>query len=336
MIQQAIAQLIEGRDLDRETARGVMDQIFTGAATDAQIGGFLVALRCKGETVDEIAGLAETMREKATRITGGREPLIDTCGTGGDGLGTFNISTTVAFVAAGAGLCVAKHGNRAMSSQCGSADVLAALGVNIEAAPDVVSRCLDEAGIGFLFAPMLHGAMKHAIGPRRELATRTVFNILGPLTNPAGAKRQLIGVFDGGLTSRMAGVLQALGSERAFVVRGADGLDEITLTGPSTVSELREGAITTYEVEPADFGFEAVPPEALKGGTPADNAGILTAVLDGEAGAARNVVVMNAAAAIAAGGLTASLEEGAAAAREAIDSGRARQALQTLVDVSNG
>jgi len=336
MIQQAIAQLIEGRDLDRETARGVMDQIFTGAATDAQIGGFLVALRCKGETVDEIAGLAETMREKATRITGGREPLIDTCGTGGDGLGTFNISTTVAFVAAGAGLCVAKHGNRAMSSQCGSADVLAALGVNIEAAPDVVGRCLDEAGIGFLFAPMLHGAMKHAIGPRRELATRTVFNILGPLTNPAGAKRQLIGVFDGGLTSRMAGVLQALGSERAFVVRGADGLDEITLTGPSTVSELREGAITTYEVEPADFGFEAVPPEALKGGTPADNAGILTAVLDGEAGAARNVVVMNAAAAIAAGGLTASLEEGAAAAREAIDSGRARQALQTLVDVSNG
>ena len=334
MIQEAIAQLIEGRDLDRETAKGVMDEIFTGAATDAQIGGLLVALRCKGETVDEIAGFAEAMREKATRITGGREPLIDTCGTGGDDSGSFNISTTVAFVAAGAGLCVAKHGNRAMSSQCGSADVLAELGVNIEAAPDVVGRCLDEAGIGFLFAPMLHGAMKHAIGPRRELATRTVFNILGPLTNPAGARRQLIGVFDGGLTSRMAGALQALGSERAFVVRGADGLDEITLTGPSTVSELVAGAITTYEVSPADFGFEAVPLEALKGGAVADNARILTSVLDGDPGPARNVVVMNAAAAITAGGLTASLEEGAGAAREAIDCGQARQALEKLIAVS--
>ena len=336
MIQEAIAHLIEGRDLDREAARGVMDEIFSGAATDAQIGGFLVALRCKGETVDEIAGFAQAMRDKATRITGGREPLIDTCGTGGDGLGTFNISTTVAFVAAGAGLCVAKHGNRAMSSQCGSADVLQELGVNVEADPAQVGRCLDEAGIGFLFAPKLHGAMKHAIGPRRELATRTVFNILGPLTNPAGARRQLIGVFDGGLTSRMAGVLQALGSERAFVVRGADGLDEITLTGPSTVSELKEGAITTYEVRPGDFGLEEAPLEAIQGGAAADNARILTSVLEGTPGPARNVVVMNAAAAIVAGGLTASLEEGAAVAQESIDSGRARETLARLIEVSNG
>ncbi|MFH1570429.1 MAG: anthranilate phosphoribosyltransferase [Gemmatimonadota bacterium] len=335
MIQQAIQHLIEGRDLDREAARGVMDEIFRGEATGAQIGGFLVALRCKGETVDEIAGFAQAMRERATPIRGGREPLVDTCGTGGDGLGTFNISTTVAFVAAGAGLCVAKHGNRAMSSQCGSADVLQELGVNVEASPEQVGRCLDEAGIGFLFAPKLHGAMKHAIGPRRELGTRTVFNILGPLTNPAGARRQLIGVYDGGLTSRMAGVLQALGSERAFVVRGADGLDEITLTGPSTVSELKEGAITTYEVEPGDFGFEPVSLGALKGGKAAQNAAILRGVLDGEVGPPRNVVIMNAAAAIAAGGLTASLEEGAALAREAIDSGRARAALTRLVEVSN-
>lgn len=335
MIQQAIAQLIEGRDLDRQAARQVMDEIFDGAATGAQIGGFLVALRCKGETVEEITGFAQAMRDRATRISGGRQPLIDTCGTGGDGLGTFNISTTVALVAAGAGLCVAKHGNRAMSSRCGSADVLQELGVNVEADPTQVGRCLDEAGIGFLFAPKLHGAMKHAIGPRRELATRTVFNILGPLTNPAGARRQLIGVFDGGLTSRMAGVLQALGSERAFAVHGGDGLDEITLTGPSTVSELKDGAITTYEVSPGDFGFETAPPAALRGGSAADNARILTAVLGGEAGPARNVVVMNAAAAITAGGLTVALEEGAVAAREAIDSGRARQALAKLIEVSN-
>ena len=335
-IQEAIQQLLEGRDLGGEGARQVMDQIMSGGATDAQIGAFLIALRCKGESVEEIAGCARVMREKATQISSSRQDLIDTCGTGGDGSGTFNISTTVAFVAAGAGLCVAKHGNRAMSSQCGSADVLQELGVNVEADPAQVGRCLDEAGIGFLFAPKLHGAMKHAIGPRRELATRTVFNILGPLTNPAGARRQLIGVFDGGLTSRMAGVLQVLGSERAFVVRGADGLDEITLTGPSTVSELKEGAITTYEVRPGDFGLEEAPLEAIQGGAAADNARILTSVLEGTPGPARNVVVMNAAAAIVAGGLTASLEEGAAVAQESIDSGRARETLARLIEVSNG
>ena len=335
MIQDAIQRLMEGRDLDRQTARGTMGQIMGGEATDAQIGGFLIALRCKEETVEEVAGFAETMREKATPIHGGREPLIDTCGTGGDGSGTFNISTTVAFVAAGAGLSVAKHGNRAMSSQCGSADVLQALGVNVEVSPEKVGECLDEAGIGFLFAPMLHGAMKHAIGPRRELGTRTVFNILGPLTNPAGARRQLIGVFDASLTEKMARVLGALGAEHAFVVHGSDGLDEITLTGPSTVTELKEGGLSTYEVAPADFGFEAVAPEALKGGSAEENAAILSGVLAGEAGPPRNVVVMNAAAAIVAGGLAGDLPEGAAKADEAIASGRAQGALDKLIQVSN-
>ena len=250
MIQEAIQRLVDGRGLTREEARGVMDQIMSGAATDAQIGAFLVALRCKGESVDEIAGCAQAMREKATRVQTSRDPVIDTCGTGGDGSGTFNISTTVAFVAAGAGLCVAKHGNRAMSSRCGSADVLQALGVDTEIGPDKVGKCLDEAGIGFLFAPMLHGAMKHAIGPRREIGARTVFNALGPLTNPAGARRQLIGVYDGGLTEKLAGVLNELGSERAFVVHGSDGMDEITLAGMTRVSELNGGRIETYEISP--------------------------------------------------------------------------------------
>ncbi len=335
MIQDVIQQLLAGNDLDRDTARAVMDQIMSGNATDAQIGGFLIALRCKGETVDEIAGFAEVMREKATPIEGGKGTLVDTCGTGGDGSGTFNISTTVAFVAAGAGLTVAKHGNRAMSSQCGSADVLQALGVNVEAGPEQVSRCLDQAGIGFLFAPMLHGAMKHAIGPRKELATRTVFNVLGPLTNPAGARRQLLGVYDTALTEKLAGVLGALGSERAFVVHGSDGLDEITSTGPSTVTELNGGKLETYEVQPSDFGFNVATAEDLKGGSATENAKILSSVLDGDSGAAREIVVMNAAAAVAAGGLAGDLVQGAAVAAEAIDSGKAKAALETLVSVSN-
>ena len=214
MIQASISQLIGGNDIGRDQARAVMTQIMSGEATDAQIGAFLVALRCKGETIEEITGCAEVMREKATRITTSRADVVDTCGTGGDGSGSFNISTVVAFVAAGAGLFVAKHGNRAMSSKCGSADVLSALGVNIEASPETVTACLDEAGIGFLFAPLLHGAMKHAIGPRKEIGTRTVFNVLGPLTNPAGAQRQLIGVFASNLTSTLVGVLRDLGCGR--------------------------------------------------------------------------------------------------------------------------
>ena len=335
MIQEAIRDLIAGADLGRAKTRAVMDQIMSGQATDAQIGAFLVALRIKGETIDEIVGCAEVMREKATPIETVRPNLIDTCGTGGDASGTFNISTAVAFVACGAGLAVAKHGNRSISSHCGSADVLAALGVNIEAAPEKVGECIDEVGIGFLFAVALHGAMKHAIGPRRELATRTVFNILGPLTNPAGAKRQLLGAFDSALTESLARVLGELGSERALVVHGSDGLDEITLTGPTQASELRDGQISTRQIHPGDFGLQTVSADALKGGDAAYNARILRGVLDGEEGPQRDVVLLNAAAAIVVGGRAEDMSAGLEVARASIDSGKARQALDRLIEVSN-
>ncbi len=335
MIQEAIRDLIAGTDLGRAKMRAVMEQIMSGQATDAQIGAFLVALRIKGETIDEIAGGAEVMREKATPIVTVRPDLIDTCGTGGDDSGTFNISTTVAFVACGAGLAVAKHGTRSISSQCGSSDVLTALGVNVEAAPEKVGECIDEVGIGFLFAIALHGAMKHAVGPRKELATRTVFNILGPLTNPAGAKRQLLGVFDGALTEALAGVLRELGSDQALVVHGSDGLDEITLTGPTQVSELRDGQVSTRQIHPGDFGLQTVSAEALKGGDADHNARILRGVLDGEEGPQRDVVLLNAAAAIVVGGLAENITAGLEVARESIDSGKARQALDRLVEVSN-
>ncbi len=335
MIQEAIRDLIAGADLGRAKMRAVMEEIMSGQATDAQIGAFLVALRIKGETIDEIAGGAEVMREKATPIVTVRPDLIDTCGTGGDDSGTFNISTTVAFVACGAGLAVAKHGTRSISSQCGSSDVLTALGVNVEATPEKVGECIDEVGIGFLFAIALHGAMKHAIAPRRELATRTVFNILGPLTNPAGAKRQLLGVFDGALTEALAGVLRELGSDQALVVHGSDGLDEITLTGPTQVSELRDGQVSTRQIHPGDFGLQTVSGEALKGGDADHNARILRGVLDGEKGPQRDVVLLNSAAAMVVGGLAEDITAGLEVARESIDSGKARQALDRLVEVSN-
>jgi anthranilate phosphoribosyltransferase len=335
MIQESIGQLIGGRDLGRDCARAVMNQIMSGEATDAQIGAFLVALRCKGETVEEISGCAEVMRDKATKIFTTRKKIVDTCGTGGDGSSSFNISTAVAFVVAGAGLCVAKHGNRAMSSRCGSADVLSALGVNIEASPAVVSACLEEAGIGFLFAPMLHGAMKHAIGPRKEIATRTVFNVLGPLTNPAGAERQLIGVFAPDLTATMAGVLRDLGSVRAFVVHGDDGLDEITITGPSQVSELKDGDVNTYEITPDQFGMKRGAPESLKGGDADDNAQTLLDILDGADGPRRDIVLLNAAAAITVGDGAGDLAVGVERARESLDSGNAKAALENLKRVSN-
>ena len=335
MIQEVIQRLIVGQDLGRKEARAVMNQIMSGGATDSQIGAFLVALRIKGETVDEIAGCAQAMRENVTPIKTSRTDLIDTCGTGGDGSGTFNISTTVAFVACGAGLAVAKHGNRSISSACGSADVLAELGVDIEATPEKVGECIDEVGIGFLFAVALHGSMKHAIGPRKELATRTVFNALGPLTNPAGAKRQLIGVYDRNLTNVVAGVLSELGSERAFVVHGADGLDEITLTGPTRISELNGGQVSTSEISPGDFGLEIISIEALAGGDATQNAQILCDILDGKQGPQRDVVLLNAAAAIAAGGLADDMAGGIEIARDSIDSGRARRALERLVEVSN-
>lgn len=334
-MQKAIAKVIDGDDLRRDEMVDVMNQIMSGEATDAQIGAFLIALRLKGESVDEIAGAVAVMREKATPIATKHDVIVDTCGTGGDHSGTFNISTTAAFVAAGAGLCVAKHGNRAATSQSGSADVLMALGVNIEASPETVSQCLDEVGIGFLFAPALHGAMKYAIGPRRELGVRTIFNALGPLTNPAGARRQVIGVYSAALTETLAGVLATLGAERAYVVHGADGLDEMTLTGPTKVSELKDGSVSTYRVSPGEVGLGQARADALKGGDADSNAAITLSVLKGAEGPARDIVLLNAAAAIVAGGKASDLREGVQVAAEAIDSGRAMAKLEALIEASN-
>ena len=333
-IQEAIAKAIEGADLSRGEMTDVMNQIMSGGATDAQIGAFLIALRVKGECVDEIAGAASVMREKATPIATKHDVIVDTCGTGGDHSGTFNISTTAAFVAAGAGLCVAKHGNRAATSQSGSADVLGALGVNIEASPETVSRCLDDVGIGFLFAISLHGAMKYAIGPRREIGARTIFNALGPLSNPAGATRQVVGVYSAALTETLAGVLATLGSERAFVVHGSDGLDEMTLTGPTRVSELKNGSVSTYDVSPGDFGLMQAPADALKGGDADYNAEITRSILNGEESPRRDIVLLNAAAAIVAGDKARDLNEGVQVAAEVIDSGKALEKLEGLVAAS--
>lgn len=333
-IQEAIAKVIEGADLSRGEMTDAMNQIMSGEATDAQIGAFLIALRVKGECVDEIAGAASVMREKATPIVTGHDVIVDTCGTGGDHSGTFNISTTAAFVAAGAGLCVAKHGNRAATSQSGSADVLGALGVNIEASPETVSRCLDDVGIGFLFAISLHGAMKYAIGPRREIGARTIFNALGPLSNPAGATRQVVGVYSAALTETLAGVLGTLGAERAFVVHGSDGLDEMTLTGPTQVSELKNGSVSTYDVSPGDFGLAQAPADALKGGDADYNAEITRSILNGEEGPRRDIVLLNAAAAIVAGDKARDLNEGVQVAAEVIDSGKALEKLEGLVAAS--
>lgn len=335
-IQDAIAKLIEGQNLAPDRMIGAMNQIMSGGATDAQIGAFLVALRVKGETVEEIAGAARVMREKATRVDTRHATVVDTCGTGGDGAGTFNISTAAAFVVAGAGLRVAKHGNRAASSLCGSADVLKELGVNIDASPVTMGRCLDEAGIGFLFAPALHGAMKYAIGPRRELGVRTIFNALGPLTNPAGATRHLIGVYSRSLTGTLAEVLRTLESERAFVVHGLDGLDEITTTGPTQVSELNDGTVSTYEIKPEDLGISRASPGDLAGGSAETNAAILRRVLHGEPGPRLDVVLLNAAAAILAGGAADDLPSAVELAREAVDSGQAMDKLEELKRVSAG
>ena len=333
-IQEAIAKVIEGADLSRGEMTDAMNQIMSGEATDAQIGAFLIALRVKGECVDEIAGAASVIREKATPIVTKHDVIVDTCGTGGDHSGTFNISTTAAFVAAGAGLCVAKHGNRAATSQSGSADVLGVLGVNIEASPETVGRCLDDVGIGFLFAISLHGAMKYAIGPRREIGARTIFNALGPLSNPAGATRQVVGVYSAALTETLAGVLGTLGAERAFVVHGSDGLDEMTLTGPTRVSELKNGSVSTYRVSPGDFGLAQAPADALKGGDADYNAEITRSILNGEEGPRRDIVLLNAAAAIVAGDKARDLNEGVQVAAEVIDSGKALEKLEGLVAAS--
>ena len=334
MIKEALSKVVSGNDLTAAEARDVMAEIMQGQATQAQIGAFLTALRMKGETADEITGCAQAMRESAVRVTPRQEVLVDTCGTGGDSSGTFNISTTVAFVAAGAGLAVAKHGNRSVSSQCGSADLLQALGVNLELSAEQVARCIDEVGIGFLFAPLLHPAMKHALGPRKEIGLRTIFNILGPLSNPAGAKRQLLGVYDGSLTEVMAEVLRALGSEHAFVVHGADGLDELSVTGSNRISQLRDGRVETYDLDPGQLGLARAKIGDLAGGTADDNAATTKAMLDGERGPKRDVVLLNAAAVLIAGDKAADFGDALTLAAESIDSGNARRKLDQLVELT--
>jgi len=334
MITEAIRTVVDGKHLGEEQMQETFEVIMKGLATPAQIGAFLVALRLKGETEEEIAGAARVMRAKAAKVDAG-DDLVDTCGTGGDASGTFNISTVAALVAAGAGLRVAKHGNRAASSLCGSADVLESLGVKVDAEPELVAKCILEAGIGFMFAPRMHAAMKHAIGPRREIGIRTIFNVLGPLTNPAGAKRQLMGVFSPDLTELLAGVLGRLGSERAMIVHGEDGLDEITLTGPTRVSELKDGKVTNYLIDPKEFGFSYCSAKDLVGGVAERNAEITNEVLDGKAGPCRDIVVLNAAAALTVGGLADDMKSGIEAAQASIDKGAARKALDKLVALTN-
>jgi len=334
MIREAIGKVIEGRDLTEDEMVEVFEEIMTGNATQAQIGSFITALRMKGEKVAEISGAVRVMREKAQRIKTDSKVIVDTCGTGGDGAGTFNISTTAAFVTAGAGMTVAKHGNRSVSSKCGSADLLKALGVNIEADLPTVEKCLREAGICFLFAPLMHGAMKHAIGPRREIGVRTIFNILGPLTNPAVAKAQVIGVYDSGFTELLAQVLGGLGSTHVFVVHGSDGLDEITLTGCTRVSELRDGKVQTYDISPIDFDMECCSSDDLKGGDAELNASITIDILKGEKGPKRDIVLLNSAAAITAGGKARDLKEGISIAIQSIDSGEALKRLEKLKSIA--
>ncbi len=326
--------LLEKRDLQESEMGEAFDLIMSGEATPAQIAGFIIALRMKGETVSEIAGGAGSMRRHAVRIDTGGLPVVDTCGTGGDESGSFNISTAAAIVTAGAGVPVAKHGNRAISSACGSADVLMALGVNLDIPPEQVEDCVREAGIGFLFAPKLHPAMKYAMGPRKELGVRTIFNMLGPLTNPAGARGQILGVFSAELTEPFAEVLGRLGSRRAFVVHGHDGMDEITTTAPTRVSELVDGRVKTYELDPLRFIDDYATADDLMGGDAEKNAGIIRSVLQGEKSPARDIVCLNAAAAIVAGEKVDSLDAGWKIANEAIDSGAAAGALEKLVACS--
>jgi anthranilate phosphoribosyltransferase len=334
VIQQALARLLDGHDLSREEAHGVMGSIMSGEATSAQIAGFLVALRAKGETADEIAGCAEAMREHALVVRPQRDDLVDTAGTGGDGAKTINISTAAALVAAAAGAGVAKHGNRAVSSASGSADVLEALGFNLELPPERIARSIDELGFGFLFAPTHHPAMRHAAPVRRELAARTVFNVLGPLTNPAGARAQVVGVYSPELVPTIADVLVRLGATRAFVVHGAGGIDELSPAGPNVVCEVVDGDVRTRNIDPLELGLEPSDPAELRGGSPQQNAAAIHAVFAGENGARRNAILLNAAGAIAAGGHAEDLREGLELARDAVDSGAAAAQLQQLIAFS--
>lgn len=333
-LREHIRLLVEGKSLTRAQAAAAVDAMLTGAAPPAQMAAFLIALRIKGETPDEIAGAAQAMREKALKVEVAQDRLIDTCGTGGDGAHTFNISTAAAFVAAGGGARVAKHGNRAMSSKCGSADVLSALGVEVELSPRGVAECIEECGIGFLFAQKHHAAMKHVAPVRKELGVRTLFNLLGPLSNPAGARRQLLGVNAPQFVPILARTLAELGCDRAFVVHGDAGLDEISTSGPTHIAEVRGGSVREFDFVPEDAGIDRAPVEALCGGDSAQNAEMLRGVLRGERGPRRAAVVLNAGAALAAAGVCETLAEGARLAERTIDSGAALDRLERLVRAS--
>jgi anthranilate phosphoribosyltransferase len=336
IMQTAIQSLLDGHDLSRAQAREVMDEVMRGEATPAQIGGFLVALRLKGETAAEIAGAAQAMREHAVTVRPSRDDLVDTAGTGGDGGKTFNISTAAALVAAAAGAGVAKHGNRSVSSRSGSADVLEALGFDLELPPERIAESIDTLGFGFMFAPLHHPAMKHAGPVRNELAARTVFNVLGPLTNPAGARAQVVGVYSAHLVPVIADVLAQLEARRAFVVHGADGVDELSPAGPNLVCEVHGGVVTRREIDPLDLGVPRCDPADLRGGDAAENAARIRDVFDGGNGGRRSAILLNAAGAIAAGGHAEDLREGLELAREAVDSGAAAARLDELAAFSKG
>lgn len=335
MMRECLNKLIHREDLGEEQTAALFGEIMSGNATDAQIGAVMAALATKGETFSELAGAARAMRRKATRIQTNMDVVVDTCGTGGDSLHTFNISTTAAFVVSGCGVTVAKHGNRSISSKCGSADLLEALGVNLEVGPEVVEEAVREIGIGFLFAPRFHGAMKHAAKARKELAVRSIFNMLGPLTNPAGANCQLIGVYAPQLTEMFASALQLLGARRAFVVHGHDGLDEISVCAPTRVSRLSDGMIRTFDITPEQLLGRTARPEDMTGGSPVENAEITRRILDGEKGPRRDVVAVNAGAALIAAGVAQDFAEGIRLAEASIDEGRARVKLEALVQFTN-
>lgn len=333
--KQLINKVAGGAALSADEAAEAFDAIMSGAATPAQIGGFLMALRVRGETVGEITGAVRTMRSKMLRVDAPGD-AIDVVGTGGDAKGTYNVSTCTAFVVAGAGVSVAKHGNRALSSKSGAADVLGALGVNLEIGPDKIAQCVREAGVGFMFAPAHHAAMRHVMPARQELATRTIFNLLGPLSNPAGTKRQVVGVFAREWLVPLAETLRNLGAEHVWMVHGSDGLDELTTTGPTHVAALKGGDITTFDVSPEEAGLPIAQLEALKGGDAEHNAAAIHAVLDGAEGAFRDIVLLNAAAALIVASRAVDLASGARLAAQSIDSGAAKQSLHRLVTISNG
>ncbi len=334
-IQAAIQTVINKTDLSENEMRSVMNNIMTGECTDAQIAGFLVGLRSKGETVDEITAAAHVMRELASRVHINHDNLIDTCGTGGDGYNTFNISTPAAFIVAAAGGYVAKHGNRSVSSKSGSADVLETAGVKLELTPEQVAQCVEEIGIGFMFAPMHHSAMKHAIGPRKDLGVRTVFNVLGPLTNPAGAKRQVMGVFSQDWLETLANVLKNLGSEQVMIVHSEDGMDEISISAPTNIAELKDGEIKTYEIEPEQFGMQRADISTLAVENVEESFNVMQAVLDNQGGPTQDIVLLNAGAAIYTAGIEDSLDSGIASARQVIENGSARAKLNELAKLTH-